>query len=665
MLRTSQILLSLLIGSTLAIAAPIRKVPAFASITELEQRLDEIDLELGQLANNSLWSGVGAVGFRSDSNENATPDEWIQIDLEEDTSFDQIVLVPTLWRTASQGFTADGFPIAFQILAGTTNDHDGTVIATYTKQDNLLPRIAPLVIPLPKTTASWVRLETIQMSTNIWNNKEILQLSEFMIFDGSENVALHKNVQVSSKGYGEGQALHENFLVDGFVPYLIDAAKGERSIAFVGMAEIGEQPTLTVDLKSAQPINRIHLHATDLSDTIPQVAPNNFGIPYDLAIEGANQPDFSDATLLVEYGMKNIYDVGPVIPLQFSETTCRYIRLTALVPYSGDFIIADKALVAFAEIEIFADGKNVALNSSVEADFEGISPSRQLSTLTDGKNFYGQIIPLREWLNQLALRHNLEQERPLIAAELSRRYAQQKTNLRRISWLATLLAVAIVIIILTERILHLRQIARIKERFAADLHDELGANIHTIGLLSDAASVAHDSPDEWSMIHRNIRDLTKRTGTAIRHCSNMLDAKNLYIGLVEDMKRSSKRIMESFDSTFEVEGEEFLTRLRPRTRVDLFLFYKECLINICRHSEGTNFSTHLVGTAKQVTLTIRDNGKGLSELPNGEPPQSLKRRARLLRAQLAVSEVETGGTEITLRLKPHKKWIPLIYKLQS
>ena len=37
------------------------------------------------------------------------------------------------------------------------------------------------------------------------------------------------------------------------------------------------------------------------------------------------------------------------------------------------------------------------------------------------------------------------------------------------------------------------------ERFAADLHNELGANIHTIGLLSDAATDAQDSKEEWTM----------------------------------------------------------------------------------------------------------------------------------------------------------------------
>jgi len=266
---------------------------------------------------------------------------------------------------------------------------------------------------------------------------------------------------------------------------------------------------------------------------------------------------------------------------------------------------------------------------------------------------------------RLGRRHDLEQERPIVTTELGRRYARQKDNLRLMGWLTILLASAVGFTILIDRMLRMRQIARIKNRFAADLHDEIGANIHTIGLLSDAANLARDLPDEWKMLHQNIRELTTRSGTAIRHCSNMLDADNLYIGLVEDMKRATQRIMNTFEYTLEVKGEEFLDRLKPRTRVDLFLFYKECLINICRHSGATRFGTRLTATPGKVSLTISDNGKGLSELPNADIPASLKRRARLLRAKLVVGKGDAGGTQITLLLNTRRKWITLNSKLKT
>jgi signal transduction histidine kinase len=255
-------------------------------------------------------------------------------------------------------------------------------------------------------------------------------------------------------------------------------------------------------------------------------------------------------------------------------------------------------------------------------------------------------------MEQLARRHDLETERPLVTAELNRRYARQQTSLRLMSWLAALLAAGTGFSILIERLRHLRQTEKMRTRFAADLHDELGANVHTIGLLSDAATVARDSDDEWQMLHQRIRELTVRTGTAIRHVSNMINADGLYLGLVEDMQRATQRIMAKFENTMETNGEEFLVRLKPRTRIDLFLFYKECLMNICRHSGATRFDTHLTASPKEIVLTISDNGTGL---PGETLPASLKRRARLLKAKLTAEEPPGGGTKIILRLRNGRK----------
>ncbi len=130
-------------------------------------------------------------------------------------------------------------------------------------------------------------------------------------------------------------------------------------------------------------------------------------------------------------------------------------------------------------------------------------------------------------------------------------------------------------------------------RLAADLHDELGANLHTIGLLSDLAFETTNDPEELSNLHRRIRSETERSGTAVRHCTDMLEADKLYTDLKEDMARAARRIMAKLEHEITITGEKYIDQLKPRTRIDLFLFYKECLINICRHSSATQLKTHL------------------------------------------------------------------------
>ena len=624
------------------------------SLSELEQNLLTVDHELDQLASLSLLSGVGSVGYRSLAHSSPTERESIQIDLGDEVTIDQIILVPTLWRDTRTGFRADGFPREFRIIVGTASDPVGTVVASYGSSTRLLPRTAPLTVSCHGTNASWVRVETTLMSPRAWDGKYIFQLAEVLVFSGEENVALRKPVQISSPEGTGGLGWNQRYMVDGFVPYLMDAAEGEQSLAFVSKTNIGEQPAITFDLGESLPLDRIHYHVTDLSDTVPQSISDGFGVPHHFVLEGANQPDFSDAVQLVEYQMESTYDVGPIIMRRFPVRTCRHVRLIALEPFINTLENDKGTQFGAAEIELFSKGINVSLGNLAQTEFSVNAPGRSLASLSDGRNLYGKILPVRDWLNQLARRHDLETERPAITAELDLRHLRQKTNLNRLGWLAVLLAAGIVSIILIERIRRMRQIAGVRERLAADLHDELGANLHTIGLLSDLAADAGDSPTEMATLYRRIRSETERSGIAVRHCSDMLSAKGLYTDILADMQRASNRIMAKLEHKISIVGEEYLNALPPRTRADLFLFYKECLVNISRHSGATKYTTEVEAEAAGVQLRISANGRGLDTSDENAPP-SLKRRAKLLGAKVTVENRPEGGTCIQLSLKT-RKW---------
>lgn len=353
-----------------------------------------------------------------------------------------------------------------------------------------------------------------------------------------------------------------------------------------------------------------------------------------------------------------MYDTGPIIIQRFPVTSCRYVRLTALEPFINTLGPVSGTQIGAAEIELFSEGRNVALGRPAQGEFSVTGPDRSFSALTDGRNLYGKILTVRDWMDELARRHDLETERPIITRELDLCYLRQKTNLNRLAWLAVLLGAGIVSIILFGRIIRMRHVAGIRERLAADLHDELGANLHTIGLLSDLAADAGDSPEEMATLYRRIRSETERSGIAVRHCSDMLAAKGLYTDLLADMQRASNRIMAKLEHEISIEGEEHLKALPPRTRADLFLFYKESLVNISRHSGATKYTTELKATAESIHLKICDNGRGLDSSEKGGVPSSLKRRAKLLGAKVTVENPPAGGTWIELNLRTRKWGFP-------
>ncbi|MFT5301127.1 MAG: signal transduction histidine kinase [Mariniblastus sp.] len=617
------------------------------TINQLKKRLAEIDLRLPKLAQYSLRSGVGAIGYRSQAYRDAAHAEWIQIELDQECSIDEIVLVPNLVREAESGFTAEGFPTEFRVIVGSGKDADGREVALFKAEDNLLPRMAPVVISTDGARGSWVRVEAERLLPRQYDGKFLLQLAEILVFCGQENVALRRSVTSSSDESTGSPAWDVSFVVDGFMPYLMDGPSGFTSRAYVSDVGIGNEPTITIDLETAHPLSHVNLHLVDQSDTVPQTFSGGFGIPRRLRIEGANQVDFSDATLLTEIGHESSFDTGPIIMRQFPVSRCRYVRLTAIDPY----IYSNKknygSRIGFAEIELLASGQNVALKRPVQVNFAN-EDSRNLARLTDGNNFYGRILPVRRWISDLAKRHDLEWERPLVAAELNGRYVRQRTNLTRIIGLVVLIAAATLV---GGWIFRQRAIIETRERIAADLHDELGANFHAIGLLSDLAQTNSESPEKLKPLLARMRDLTERTGTAASYCANMLESKGLYDDLVQDMRRSSARIMADLDHEITFEGEENLDALNPRKRIGLFLFHKECLINIIRHSGATRVTTRLSATPNGISLNISDNGTGLDN-PGIDVPPSLRRRVRLLGGSASVRKPDGGGTHVEL-------WLPL------
>jgi signal transduction histidine kinase len=633
-------LLAGLLSPALAVSRPNAHLQSL-SLSELKQRQESINTELKQLASYSLRGGSGSVGYTSAPHNKPDQKEWVRIELGDEFPIDQIVLVPSIKRNPGVGLEAEGFPTAFRILAGT--EHTTNVVATFTEANRLLPRIAPLAVSCRPLNASWIAVEATTLSRRDWDNQYALYLSEILAFSGLENVALNKPVSASSSRRTLGW--HERFLVDGFVPYLMDSAEGNVSRAVIFQPNNNAQETIfTIDLESTQPIHQINLYTADLGRTIPQTAPSDYAIPRHLRVTGANRADFSDETLLLEFKPNSVYEVGPTILRPFPETSCRYVRFNLLELYPHVADPKQRLSASFTEVEICSKGRNIALGKPVVGSgFTGTK--KALNRITDGNNFFGKILPTRDWMNQLARRHDLETERPLIEAELDERYAKQKTNLTRMVWLAVLLAIAVGFSFLIERLVHRHQLDKMRSRFAADLHDELGANLHAIGLLGDLAKDAVHSPDELIETVDEIRALTERSGQAARHCADIYEA-HLCGDLKTDMHQTARRILADIDYDLSIDGEEMLQKLKPRTRADLFLFYKESLVNVSRHSGATQCNIRLTAEHKKIVLIISDNGQGHC----GKAPSSLARRAKLLKATLTLEMPPTGGTLITLRL---------------
>ncbi|NDV62068.1 ATP-binding protein [Puniceicoccales bacterium CK1056] len=632
------------------------------SLGELEERRETIEREIGQLARFAMNSGVGRIGYRSNTHPSEDSEEWIEIDFGKTVSLDSIALVPALWRDAQKGFIADSFPEAFCITAGIRGESEETVVFQIDSSKGIIPRVAPFLINGKAIKASWIRLTANRLSPRNFDGEYVLQLSEILVFDGYENVALGATVEVSSSiSYGSG-AWGEEYLVDGFVPYLMDSSEGSGTVAYVVLAETGDTPSFSIDLETPSVLEDLVLHVVEQTDTVPQAFPGDYGIPYKFLLEGSLKSDFSDPVVLLEFERDSIFDVGPIMSFSLTSVAMRYVRLRATEPYVFSYVgVNGEAIpggrLGFAEIELYSKGgHNMALGKLMKSEFRGESPPRHIEALTDGKNLYGSILTFRDWINQLAVRHDLEKKLPLVSAELGIRYAKQKQLLFFMRISLGLLVLFVIVGVFVYRHQQQRVLFKARERITADLHDVLGGNISAIVLLSELAKGETENPKELTRFVGKIDSLAVRTRNALKYISDVLSQPNLYENLTAEMRRIATGLTDGLEHDLQISGEEFISRIHQRNRVDIFLFYKECLVNIIRHSGATKVSTRLDIDKHYLKLEVTDNGIGLDE--NGVPvvPTSLRRRARILGAKVSVSPVEGGGSRIHMIFKWNRIW---------
>ena len=154
--------------------------------------------------------------------------------------------------------------------------------------------------------------------------------------------------------------------MDGFVPYLMDDYKGEQSTAFYCNFPVESVPILTLDLEAPSLLSQINLHGMEISDSVPRAYRASFGIPKHIRIDAANQADFSDATVLVDYQSHSIYESGPILQFQFPAVHYRYLKLTVLKSdVTKTLNNSPKGILGLAEIEVFSGNTNVALGKAI------------------------------------------------------------------------------------------------------------------------------------------------------------------------------------------------------------------------------------------------------------------------------------------------------------
>ena len=212
-----------------------------------------------------------------------------------------------------------------------------------------------------------------------------------------------------------------------------------------------------------------------------------------------------------------------------------------------------------------------------------------------------------------------------------------------------------------ERIERQRDIERERARIAHDIHDDLGAHLTRITMLSESASGELDNPAKaaagLSQIYDTARELT-------RSMDEIVWAVNPRHDTLESLASYLEKFAQDLLATAGIRCRLNLPlqfpecRLTSEVRHNLFLAFKEALHNVVKHSAATEVHIRLSPQTASFELAVEDNGRGFvpgiqgptadapGRFASGNGLESMTRRLAEIHGRCDIQAAPGSGTRV-------------------
>jgi signal transduction histidine kinase len=203
------------------------------------------------------------------------------------------------------------------------------------------------------------------------------------------------------------------------------------------------------------------------------------------------------------------------------------------------------------------------------------------------------------------------------------------------------------------RVRRLIELERVRTRIATDLHDDIGASLSLIAMLSEVAQ--RQVPRGNPSVAEPLSSIATASRELVDSMSDIVWAvnprKDRFSELVKRMRRFASDAFTSRDIALQFEApDDHDFKLGADARREIFFIVKEGVNNITRHSVCTEAAIILRVQGGSLLLEVRDNGKGFvpSQANEGNGLANMRERARRLGGDFDV--VTGNGHGTTLRL---------------
>ncbi len=211
------------------------------------------------------------------------------------------------------------------------------------------------------------------------------------------------------------------------------------------------------------------------------------------------------------------------------------------------------------------------------------------------------------------------------------------------------------------RVAQLLAVANIRTRIATDLHDDIGASLSQIAILSE---VAQREARNGALNGTPLTDIAGISRELVDSMSDIVWAINpdhdRLSNLVYRMRRFATDLLgaQGIALQFRSSVADHDLRIGLGARRQIYLIFKEAIHNLARHSGAAHADVEFDRSGDSLFLRVKDDGKGFdpSVRSDGHGLISIHKRAAAMGAKVEWKSAPGQGTTLfmTVRLEPVK-----------
>lgn len=203
------------------------------------------------------------------------------------------------------------------------------------------------------------------------------------------------------------------------------------------------------------------------------------------------------------------------------------------------------------------------------------------------------------------------------------------------------------------RINELLKLQAVRNRISTDLHDEIGATLSGIGILSTIAKKQVDKTHPAYSLLGRITDDALTVGNAIDDIVWSINPKNDDLSnIIARLRRYASELFDAKNINYQIVTPENMddVKMTMEQRRDVYLIFKEAINNLLKYAECTQVNININIENRKFNLVIADNGKGFDSTKSSSRNgiKNMKTRAENLKGRFTLYSIQGHGTKVDL-----------------